>query len=82
MKAERLAVHFLVLEQRASTLIHRSQRCQVRRSDAELLTQMLPQCRGRDTHRFEEAAGHAQKTDPQRQRELERRTAPIFDNPP
>src|SRR5258708_10000591 len=43
---------------------------------------MPPQCRRHDTHRFEEAAGHAQKTDLQRQRELERRTAPIFDNTP
>src|ERR1017187_3453019 len=43
---------------------------------------MPPQCRRHDAHRFEEAPGHAQKTDLQRQRELERRTAPLLNNTP
>jgi hypothetical protein len=78
----RLAGHFLVLEQRAPTLIHRSQRCQIRRADAELLTQMPPQCRWHNAHRFEKATVHAQKTYLQSKGELERSTAPIFDNAP
>src|SRR5271167_1877300 len=71
-----------MLEQRAATLIHRSQRCQVRRSHAELLPQMPPQRRRHDAYRFEQATGHAQKSDLQRQRELERSTAPLLDNTP
>jgi hypothetical protein len=80
VKAYRLAGHSLVLKPRAPTLIHPSQRGQVRRSDAEWLPQVPPQRRRHDAHRFEEAPGHAQEIDLERQCELGSRTAPIVDN--
>jgi hypothetical protein len=72
----------LVLEQRTPPLAHRAQRCQVRPSHAEVLPKMPPQRWRHDAHRFEEAPGHAQKTDLQRQCELEHRTAPVIDHTP
>jgi hypothetical protein len=82
VKSERLAGNFLVLEERAPTVIHRAQRCQVGGGHAELLAQMPPQGWRHDAHRLEQPPRHAYKTDLQCQCKLERAAASLLDYPP
>ena len=80
-KPERLAGDLLVLDQRRGAPIHRPQRGQIRRRDAELGTQVPPEERRHNPNGLEKPPAHAQKADLQRKAELELRSSAFLDDP-